>query len=587
MNKISKLRKTLLVFAIVSIALIAVFATLYILEPFFLANYDGSVIGPTLDLQFKLISQAFILPFNQAQAGELIGLYGMLGEGVPLTLSIIVYVLSGLMLILLVLAIVFVNSKRKPLFTLYSLALLAATYIGYIMITYGFIYIRSAKIFFDPTLAPNVWFGILECVVFSLGCLAFLAVLATTILGLIYAAKAAKAVEDEEPAPATVAELAGDPEAVQEGDELLAPAEAPEVEAEPEPVPEEVAEEEPAVEEAVVVEEEPVPEEEPVEEAKVEEEPAEESQENQQHVEVNVNNNAAPQGAAQGIDQASLASLLREVVRDIVRDEIARNNLNQPQQPAQSAPGGTQTITGATFGGPLVVQYFNGGINGVSTPTETKTVEKVVEVKPEEPKPAPQPEPQPEPAPVEEKKEEPKPAPRPLFVKKEKVEEPKPAPAVEAAPAEEPKKYERLTFAERLLQSEKDVHELYNELKNEILSYGVKSRISAVGDTFRLHKKMYVRITVAGKSLKLYFALNPADYANSTLPIQDASDKDMYQEIPLVFKVKSPLSVRRCKELIQDVMEKDGLEQGEIGKVNWVKELKAEMASGKKPEKED
>ena len=142
-------------------------------------------------------------------------------------------------------------------------------------------------------------------------------------------------------------------------------------------------------------------------------------------------------------------------------------------------------------------------------------------------------------------------------------------------------------FAQRLLQSEKDVHELYNELKNEILSYGVKSRISAVGDTFRLHKKMYVRITVAGKSLKLYFALNPADYANSTLPIQDASDKDMYQEIPLVFKVKSPLSVRRCKELIQDVMEKDGLEQGEVGKVNWIKELKAELASGKKPEKEE
>ena len=577
MNKISKLRKTLLVFAIISFALIAVFATLFILEPFFLANYDGAVIGPSLDFRFKLVSQSFVLPFNQAQAGELIGAYIGLGESIPLTLSIIVYVLSGVMLILLVLAIVFVNSKRKPLFTLYALAVLAATYIGYTMITYGFIYIAGAKAFFDPTLAPNVWFGILECVVFALGCLAFVSVIVTSILGVVYAAKAAKAELAEEPAPASVAELAGDPEAVQEGDELLAPAEAPLIESEPEPVPEEIAEEEPVPEEEVAVEEEPV-EEVPA----VEEEPAEEPTENHQRVEVNVNNTAPQAANAQGIDQASLASLLREVVRDIVRDEIARNNLNQPQQQSQPAQGGTQTITGATFGGPLVVQYFNGGINGVSTPvSESKTVEKVVEVRNEEPKPAP--------TPVEEKKEEPKPAPRPLFVKKEAVEEPKPAPAVEAAPApvEEPKKYERLTFAERLLQSEKDVHELYNEVKNEILSYGVKSRISAVGDTFRLHKKMYVRITVAGKSLKLYFALNPADYANSTLPIQDASDKDMYQEIPLVFKVKSPLSVRRCKELIQDVMEKDGLEQGEVGKVNWIKELKAEMANGKKPEKED
>ena len=97
---------------------------------------------------------------------------------------------------------------------------------------------------------------------------------------------------------------------------------------------------------------------------------------------------------------------------------------------------------------------------------------------------------------------------------------------------------------------------------------------------------MYVRITVAGKSLKLYFALNPEDYANSTIPVQDASNKDMYQEIPLVFKVKSALSVRRCKELIQDVMEKDGLEQGEVGKVNWIKELKAELNSNKKKESE-
>ena len=115
----------------------------------------------------------------------------------------------------------------------------------------------------------------------------------------------------------------------------------------------------------------------------------------------------------------------------------------------------------------------------------------------------------------------------------------------------------------------------------------MKSRISAVGDTFRLHKKMYVRITVAGKSLKLYFALDPKDYEGSTIPVQDASNKEMYAEIPLVFKVKSGLSVRRCKDLIQAVMEKDNLEQGEVGKVNWIKELKAEMASDKKKEKEE
>ena len=34
-------------------------------------------------------------------------------------------------------------------------------------------------------------------------------------------------------------------------------------------------------------------------------------------------------------------------------------------------------------------------------------------------------------------------------------------------------------------------------------------------------------------------------------------------------------------------MDKDGLEQGEIGKVNWIKEMKAELKAGKKVEKDD
>ena len=92
-------------------------------------------------------------------------------------------------------------------------------------------------------------------------------------------------------------------------------------------------------------------------------------------------------------------------------------------------------------------------------------------------------------------------------------------------------------------------------------------------------------MTVAGKSLKLYFALNPDDYRDSPIPVQDAGGKSIYEEIPLVFKVKSPLSVRRCKQLIQDVMERDNLEQGEIGQVNWIKELKAEMKARKSEKK--
>ena len=70
--------------------------------------------------------------------------------------------------------------------------------------------------------------------------------------------------------------------------------------------------------------------------------------------------------------------------------------------------------------------------------------------------------------------------------------------------------------------------------------------------------------------------MNPDDYKDSTLPVQNAGHKGIYAEIPLVFKVKSGLSMRRCKQLIQDVMDKNGLEQGEIKDIDWVEELKRE-----------
>lgn len=137
------------------------------------------------------------------------------------------------------------------------------------------------------------------------------------------------------------------------------------------------------------------------------------------------------------------------------------------------------------------------------------------------------------------------------------------------------KKIIRIPFVTRMLSADDNMKKNYVILKNEIMSYGVKNRVSNSGDTFRLHTKTYVKLTIAGKSLKLYFALNPKDYENTKFPIQDASHKGIYKEIPLVFKVKSELSVRRAKQLVADVMEKGGLEQGKIEDFDWISELKS------------
>ena len=136
------------------------------------------------------------------------------------------------------------------------------------------------------------------------------------------------------------------------------------------------------------------------------------------------------------------------------------------------------------------------------------------------------------------------------------------------------KKGPRLPFIKRVLTADSDIKVNYNEIKNELLSYGVKARLSRGGETVRLKDKRYAKIYLVGKTLKVYLALNPEDYKDSTIPVEDVGHRPAYAEIPLLFKVRSGLSVRRCKDLIKSAMEKDGLSQGEVKNTNWVSELR-------------
>lgn len=189
--------------------------------------------------------------------------------------------------------------------------------------------------------------------------------------------------------------------------------------------------------------------------------------------------------------------------------------------------------------------------------------------------------------PVEEKAEEPT---------EEKVEEVKEETQVEEKPKEEKpvvvpvvapvsdegalanKDSNRISFFERILMVDDEQLDIYNEIKNEILAYGVKSRVSSSGDTFRLHRVTYMKMVFSGKKVKLYMKLDPAKFADSTIPFDDASDKNIYKDIPFVFKVKSGLSIRRAKALIQEMMENEGItKKKEAGNVDYARELIEEV----------
>ena len=250
-------------------------------------------------------------------------------------------------------------------------------------------------------------------------------------------------------------------------------------------------------------------------------------------------------------EEPASPSVTASEIRQIINEEFARREPKTQQNDLTPS---------------LIRDIIRQEMTAVPPLQETKVAPVTVVVKAvEEPKPAP------EPAPV------PAPAPAPVVVEKPVAPQPEEAPKPRVVGAINPDlpphdKIVRIPFQTRMKTAEPDMIKNYNELKSEILSYGVKSRISNKGDTFRLHKITFVKITIAGKSLKLYFALDPKDYANSSIPVQDVSH-NVYKDIPLVFKVKSELSLRRAKELIADVMEKNGLEQGKVVLRDWAKEI--------------
>lgn len=219
-------------------------------------------------------------------------------------------------------------------------------------------------------------------------------------------------------------------------------------------------------------------------------------------------------------------SLTKEQVRDIIREEL----LKAIEEIKNQEPEVVEEVV-----------------------EEVHEIKVAVEEKVEEPKPV-------ETKAEENKVEEPAPEVKEEKVEEVKAEEPAPAPEEENT-EDEATKIERIPFAQRIREADPETKDNYNQIKSLLVSYGLKNRTSNGGDAFRLHKVTYCKVTVAGKSLKLYLALDPADYKNTTLPIKDASSKAIYKDIPLVFKVKSGLSLRRAEQLITEMMDKHGIEQ--------------------------
>ena len=122
---------------------------------------------------------------------------------------------------------------------------------------------------------------------------------------------------------------------------------------------------------------------------------------------------------------------------------------------------------------------------------------------------------------------------------------------------EEKEKYRVCPFPIRLARSSSETKNYYSTLKNELLSYmDIKSRISIACESFRFHRILMAKIRIAGKTLKLYLALEPSFYDAGRYFQKDEGEIKAYEEVKLCLKIKSQRACERAKELITALMEK-------------------------------
>ena len=119
------------------------------------------------------------------------------------------------------------------------------------------------------------------------------------------------------------------------------------------------------------------------------------------------------------------------------------------------------------------------------------------------------------------------------------------------------------SFSARLIQSSDEVKARYSELKNVLLAYGTKARMSWTNETFRVGRGAVAKFGIKGKTLSIYLALDPVAYEESKYIFENVGNTKRYEQVPLRLKLRSNRSVKWAKELIAAMMAGLGLEMAD------------------------
>ena len=127
------------------------------------------------------------------------------------------------------------------------------------------------------------------------------------------------------------------------------------------------------------------------------------------------------------------------------------------------------------------------------------------------------------------------------------------------------------SFQSKLAQSMGNVQDYYSELKNALLSFkGVKNRLSWNYEAFNKGRAHVAKMDAKSKTLYLYLALDPAQFADTKYSVVDVSAKRKYATTPTLIKIKGERKFKHALELIEKVCgEQMTLEKVEAENVDY------------------
>ena len=131
---------------------------------------------------------------------------------------------------------------------------------------------------------------------------------------------------------------------------------------------------------------------------------------------------------------------------------------------------------------------------------------------------------------------------------------------------------------EKLKTMPEDLATLYNDIKNDFMKYNnVTSKLSKSYDCIYLGRRIVAKLSITSTKVKVYLAVDPNKYNTSQYPHKDLSMKKTHMNTPYFTTVKSPLSIRRIKNVYKDMMNEKGVDVNHSYKsVDYVKALSEE-----------